>query len=104
MTHVGRKRNDGVINVYTLPIPLFNSVANKGVTKIMNPRMRMAAASSPPEMDTKTLKDSVNSSIFKPQSLRRNEEAIGDVGYRLFPGEGVVAEDLCGTQMYRDYA
>jgi hypothetical protein len=80
MADVSGKRKYDVINIYALLIPLLNAVADKRVTEIMYPRKWMITTSNPPKLSSKALKDAMNSGLFEADSLRRDEEAIADVG------------------------
>ena len=91
MTDVSGKRKYGVINVYALLIPLLNATADKGVTEIMYTRMWMITTSNPSKLDSKVLKDAMNSGLFEADSLCRDEEAIADVGHRLVSLASVLA-------------
>ncbi|MGB2625647.1 MAG: hypothetical protein WAK20_02575 [Candidatus Acidiferrum sp.] len=50
MADISRKRQYGVINIYSLLIPPLNAVADKGVTEIMYARKWMITTSNPPKL------------------------------------------------------
>src|SRR5271165_4851458 len=91
MADVSGKRKYGVINIYSLLIPLLNAVADKRVTEIMYARKWMITTSNPPKLRSKALKDAMNGGLFEADSSCRDEEAIADVGHCLVSRTSVLA-------------